>query len=192
MEIKKPVSNHPLPPHAKQVFKGVMFDVYQWEQPMFDGTTATFEKLTRPDTVMIIPVTEDGQIMVLEETQPGTKPFISLPGGRLEPQEDPLTAAKRELLEETGYEAQEYVLWDAVQPVVKIEWAIYTFIAKGCKKVTEPKLDSGEKNVLKSVSFDEFIEMVLDEKFRDLGIVKKILQAKVYPQKMTELKELLK
>ena len=47
-----------MPEHAKKVFSGVMFDVYQWEQEMYDGSTATFEKLTRPDTAQVIPVTK--------------------------------------------------------------------------------------------------------------------------------------
>lgn len=59
------------------MFKGVIFDVYQWEQEMFDGTTQTFEKLKRPDTIMVIPVTEDGKIILTEQEQPGKKPFIS-------------------------------------------------------------------------------------------------------------------
>ena len=48
-------------------------------------------------------------------------------------------------MEETGYEAQEYVLWKSLQPVSKIEWAVYVFVARGLKKVSDLHLDAGEK-----------------------------------------------
>ena len=56
--------NQKFPPQAKRVFKGMIFDVYQWEQEMYDGSTHTFEKIIRPDTVLVIPVTEDGKIII--------------------------------------------------------------------------------------------------------------------------------
>ena len=44
----------PIPKDARCVFKGVIFEVWQWEQKMFDGSMATFERIKRPDTVVII------------------------------------------------------------------------------------------------------------------------------------------
>src|SRR5262249_7028087 len=105
MNIERPQPKQPLPPDAKCVFKGILFDVYQWEQKMFDGTTATFEKLKRHDTVLVIPVTTGKKIIMLEQEQPARPPFISFPGGRLEESENPLQAVHRELMEETGYAA---------------------------------------------------------------------------------------
>ena len=55
MEINRPQSKQPIPANAKKVFHGVIFDVYQWEQEMFDGTKEIFEKLKRPDTVVVFP-----------------------------------------------------------------------------------------------------------------------------------------
>jgi len=104
MEIKRPPNKQPIPEYAKCVFNGIIFDVYQWQQKQFDGTTATFEKLKRPDTVMLLPVTNDKKIVITEQEQPGKQPFIGSIGGRVDPGEDILTAAKRELLEESGYE----------------------------------------------------------------------------------------
>ncbi len=56
MKIIRPESKQPMPANAKRVFKGVVFDTYQWEQDMYDGTKKTFEKLKRPDTVVVFPV----------------------------------------------------------------------------------------------------------------------------------------
>jgi len=191
MNIERPKSKQPLPENAKLVFKGTMFDTYQWEVIGYDGSKIIFEKLKRPDTVAILPITYDGKIIVALQEQPHKAPFIGTPGGRVDEGEDILEAAKRELLEETGYEAEGWTLFDATQPVSKIEWAIYTFIAKGCKKVTEQNLDGGEKIELKFLTFDEFVNLALnDDKFGDEFRVK-ILEAKLDPEKMKELKSLL-
>ena len=70
MKIKRPVSNQPIPKHAKRVFKGVIFDVYQWKQKMYDGSFKTFEKIKRPDTVIVFPVLDNGKILLTKQSQP--------------------------------------------------------------------------------------------------------------------------
>ncbi|TSC90367.1 MAG: ADP-ribose pyrophosphatase [Microgenomates group bacterium Gr01-1014_5] len=190
MDIQRPLSKQPLPKEAKRVFKGVIFDVYQWQQKMFDGSVQTFEKLKRKDTVIIIPITEEGKIILIEQEQPARNPFIGLAGGRINEGENIETAACRELLEETGYETDELVFWDAIQPVGKIEWSVFTFIAKNCRRVNEPQLDAGEKMRLKFVTFDEFVEIVTDNGFDDLEIVMKVMRAKLNSKKMEDLRKL--
>lgn len=190
MEIQRPKSKQPIPDHARCVFRGVLFDVYQWEQEMFDGSKTIFEKLKRPDTVVILPVLPDGKIILIEEEQPGSDLVIGMPGGRIDEGEEVLEAVKRELLEETGYTADKFILWDAQQVVNKIDWVIYVFIAKGLKKVAEPNLDSGEKIALKSVSFEEFLEIGTSKKFIEKEIVLKLLEAKLDLAKKEELREL--
>jgi ADP-ribose pyrophosphatase len=117
---------------------------------------------------------------------------LGLLGGRVDEGEDILTAAKRELLEESGYEAEEYVLWDSQHPVSKIDWVVYTFIAKGLKKVSEPNLDAGEKMKPLIVNFDELIEMSVNKNFSEREVVINFLEAKYEPEKYKELKELFK
>lgn len=180
-----------MPPEAKLVFKGVIFDVYQWEQEMFDGTKATFEKLKRADTTVVIPVTAEGKMILTLQEQPGKAPFLGCAGGRLEPGEDPLESARRELLEETGYEAGEMVLWHALQPISKLDWVIYTFIAKDCRKVAEQKLDAGEKIELKFLDFEEFVRIsTADGSFTEIETLTELLRAKADPAKMADLKKL--
>ncbi len=192
MKIERPRSNQPIPDDAKLVFKGKIFDVYQWEQEMFDGSKEIFEKLKRPDTVVIFPVLPDGRILLIEQEQPGKGSFTDIPGGRVDAGEGILDAAKRELLEESGYEAEEYVLWNSRHPTSKIDWVVYVFIAKRLKKVSDMHLDAGERIKLKPVAFDEFIEIATKEgKIADIqDVLLQLMEAKLDPKKMEELRKL--
>ena len=164
MQIKRPESKQPIPSHAKKVFKRNMFDIYQWEQELYDGKTTTFEKIRRVDTAVVIPITPDGKIILAEQEQPGTAPFIGSLGGRIDEGETPLQAAQRELMEESGYQATELTLWFAIQPIEKIDWVVYVFLAKGVEKVAEPNLDAGEKVKLLFVTFEEFLKITAQKK----------------------------
>lgn len=191
MKTERPKSKQPMPPDAKLVFKGKIFDVYQWEQTLFDGTKTTFEKLKRADTVVVILVTAEGKIVLTMQEQPGKTPFLGCAGGRAEAGEDPLAAARRELLEETGYESDDVVLWHALQPTSKLDWAIYTFIARGCRKTAEQNPDAGEKIELKLVDFDEFMQAATeDDSFMETETTIELLRAKNDPRKMAEIKKL--
>lgn len=180
-----------IPEHAKKVFEGKIFDVYQWEQVLFDDSKAIFESLKRSETVTVIPVTEDGKIMLIEEEQPQIPLHLKNVAGKVDPGEKPEETARRELLEETGYACKELRLWYLENPVYKIDWTVYTYVAKGCKKVGDQNLEGGERIKPILYSFEEFIDKVLEEDFPNLALKVKVLEAKVDPQKMEELKSLL-
>jgi len=153
-----------LPRKSKKAFSGEIFDVYQWPQKLYDGSTATFEKLKRPDTALIIPVLKD-KVLLIGEDQPGKHYDYTLIGGRRDKSETPLQCAKREFLEETGMMARCWEKLYSYQPLNKIEWTIYYFIARDITKIQAPQLDPGEKIKLKPVSFDQFVKIYL----RDLN-----------------------
>jgi 8-oxo-dGTP pyrophosphatase MutT (NUDIX family) len=190
MEIQRPAPHQPIPPDANKVFSGVIFDVYQWQQEMFDGSTATFERLTRPDTVGVFPVLPDGSILLVREQQPGTGSFLSILGGRVEAEEAADIAAARELKEESGYAASSLMLWDAQQPVNKIDWAVYTFIARGATKVADQSLDPGERIELVQVSLDELIELVAEGACSVKEVASRFIEARYDDQKRQELRHI--
>ena len=153
-----------IPKHAKKVFEGIIFDTYQWEQEMYDGSTATFEALKRPGTVQVIPVVGD-KIVLAQEEQPLAAKRFTYVGGRQEEGEEPIEVAKRELLEETGLESDDFELIRTYEPSGKFEWKIYVFVARDCRKVAEQGLDAGEKIELHEVDFDEFLKIVSSRDF---------------------------
>lgn len=156
-----------VPSSAKRVFKGIIFDVYQWQQERFDGTKATFEMLKRPDTVEVLAV-KDGKIIAIQDEQPGRKAQLMLPGGRHDqPEQSELECAQRELLEETGMTFNTWRLIRAVQPLGKIEHFVYTFLATDFASQREPSPDQGGEIIeLKELSFAEAKRIANEEPTR--------------------------
>ena len=162
-----------VPPHAARVFQGVIYDVYQWDQPLFDGRPARFEMLRRPDTVSAICVTGDG-IVVINDEQPHRGQRLSFPGGRVDTEDaDVMMAAQREVLEETGYTFRQWRLLKVWQPQSKIEWFVYLFVAWDVVTHDEPHLDAGERIALEHRSFTEVKRMVQERTgvFGEVGSV---------------------
>lgn len=170
-----------IPERAELKFHGEIFDVYQWPQEMFDGSKATFEMLSRADTVKIIALVtpeervklesvvsfttlEQDELIITRQRQPRKDWFYDFPGGRNDnPAEDELAAAKREMREETGLEFRNWKLIGVNQPFAKIDWLVYTFVASGLEKVAEQKLDAGEEIEVLAVSFDELLKLADDD-----------------------------
>lgn len=166
-----------IPPNAKKVFDGIIFDVYQWEQEMFDGTTSTFEMLKRPNTIEVIATMGD-KILLSKQSQPNKSDFYSLFGGRAEEGEEPLVTAKRELLEESGLKSDEWELLKTYTPTHKIDWNIYMYVARNCTETSKQKLDAGEKIETIKCTFDEFIKIVESENYWGNDLVLDILRMK--------------
>lgn len=179
-----------IPKNAKKVFEGVIFDVYQWEQEMFDGTFETFEMLSRVNTIQIIATAGD-KILLAHQSQPTKEDFYSLFGGRAEKGEQPLETAKRELLEESGLRSSDWELLKIYNPMHKIDWEVYLFVARNCKKVAEQKLDTGEKIETIECAFDKFLEIAESDKFWGEEFITDVLRMKQDKKKMEDFKNKL-
>ena len=152
-----------IPQHAKCMFRGVIYDTYQWKQELFDGSHTTFEMLRRPDTVTAICIVDD-ELLVLKDEQPHRGLRINFPGGRANDENEDITlAAQREALEETGYEFNNWRLVKVWQPHTKIEQFIYLFIAWDVASVIAARPDAGELITVERLPFDEVKKLVFDK-----------------------------
>lgn len=163
-----------IPKQAKKVFTGVMFDIYQWPQKMYDNSTATYEMIKRHDTIEVIPVMGE-KIVLIYEQQPTLPAKYGVVGGQKDESETSLACAKRELLEETGLISDDWELIKKFYPYNKIDWIISRYIARNCKKVSVQKLDPGEKIEIKPVTFKKFMNIIVDENFRSKDVTTDIL-----------------
>lgn len=131
-------------------------EVHTVELP--DGTVVDdWPWVITPDFVTIVAVTEDGECLCFRQTKysvDGTS--LAPPGGYLEAGEAPLTAARRELLEETGYEADD---WEHLGsfPVDGNRGAgtAHLYLARGASRVASPQADDLEAQELEKLSRSE-------------------------------------
>lgn len=149
-----------VPDNAKLAFEGMIFNVYQWDQTLFDNSTHTFEMLKRTDTVSVICIVDD-KILVLNDVQPHLGARECFPGGRVDDTDSSIqAAAQREILEETGYSFNNWRLIKVSQPYRKIEWFVYVWLAWDVFRQQEPQADPGEKITMQQLTFQEVKEKV--------------------------------
>lgn len=101
--------------------------IHQWKHSLAltehaitlpNGNTITHTTIEHPGAAVIIPVTDDQRIVVVNQFRPSLgKWMIEIPAGTMEPGEDALTCAKRELEEETGYSADRYLSLGQLTPM---------------------------------------------------------------------------
>jgi 8-oxo-dGTP pyrophosphatase MutT (NUDIX family) len=99
-----------------------------------------------PDWVNIVAITPDHKLVLIRQFRYGTgKKEIEIPGGMVNPGENPLAAGCRELLEETGYAGRSARIIGKVCPNPAIQRnACYTILVEDAKKVAEPAFDEME------------------------------------------------
>lgn len=180
-----------IPDNAKKMFQGEAFEIWQWEQVLFDGTKKTFEVAVRPDCSTVIAVVGD-KIVVQEQEQPHlSSPYFSLPGGNFEDGDDPISCAKRELEEETGLTSDTWEEWFTVPLGFRVLCDNYFFIAKNCAGNEIQKLDGGEKITNKLLSFDEFLDLRNNPAFLNIDLVRHLERAASNSEERNKLKTLL-
>ncbi len=139
-----------------------------------DGMVKRCEQITKNkrngDAVVIIPITDDNKYVMIVEARPNTKNAVAIefPAGMVDEDENPVLAAKRELLEETGYD---------VLDIEEIEWhyqdqgcgkaIIRTYLATGCKRVRKQDLDSEEKIEVIEMTYEEILELIKKNELND-------------------------
>ncbi len=125
--------------------------------------TGRFYVIDTNDWVNIIPITEDGQVVMIEQYRHGSKNVtLEIPGGLVD-DESPEKAALRELLEETGYQGDGITYLGATNPNPAIfNNLCHTFLVKNVKKVSDVNLDDNEdiEVVLKSLA--EIPDLIAD------------------------------
>ncbi len=118
--------------------------------------------LEQPNWVNVIPLTADEQVIMVEQWRHGTRSVhLETPGGLMDEGETPEQSARRELLEETGYEASEVARLGTVHPNPAIQTNLQHYIlAKNCRKVAEPNLDHAEDIQVKMVPLVEVPRLI--------------------------------
>ncbi|MFN0073391.1 MAG: NUDIX hydrolase [Chloroflexota bacterium] len=148
--------------------------LYADEVELPDGrVVAEYFSLDMPDHAIIVAVTPDGQVVVERNYKHGPRQVcLNLPAGYLEPGEDPLNAAKRELLEETGYVADVWTFLGAfAEDGNRGCGRAFIYLAQGAREVSEPASGDLEEMVIGLLSMAELFTAARNGETPVLGVV---------------------
>lgn len=153
---------------SQRVFDGKLLHINIDTVGLPDGSSATREYVVHPGAVMVIPVLDDGRLMVERQYRyPLQQVFIEFPAGKLDAGEDPLECGQRELLEETGYTASDWEYLGVFHPVVSYSTeVIHFYLARGLT-VGKAKLDDGEFLEVLPMSLGTLKAGILDNSITD-------------------------
>ena len=129
------------------------------------------------DAAAVVAVDENNEILLVTQYRyPIGRDMLELPAGLVDEGEEPLDAAKRELMEETGYRADKWKLLASIyaSPGVHNE-KIHIFSASNLKRVSDQKLDTDELLAFDKIPFDEALQMVNAGKITDAKTIIGIL-----------------
>jgi ADP-ribose pyrophosphatase len=146
------------------------FDVVREDVRLPDGTDAEFHHVSEPPSVVVVPFTDDGEVVVIREwRQAVNRVNLGLPAGGLEPDDtDVLAAARRELLEETGHEPDGLDRIATHEPANGLfDSMFHNVVARGCTPTSAQRLDDNESIAVETIGFDELREQAASGQLRD-------------------------
>ena len=153
---------------SELVLEGGMMRVKRDQVRLPSGNQSQREFILHPGAVLIVPLLDNGNLLLERQFRyPLNRVFVELPAGKIDAGEDILLTGQRELLEETGYVAQEWVYLGLQHPCIGYsDEVIYMFIAKGLK-AGEAHCDEDEALELFESSLDDCLQMIATQQITD-------------------------
>lgn len=164
---------------GKEVYHGPLLHVYHDRVILPNGNETGRDYIKHLGAVCVVPVTDDNKVVVERQFRyPADKVFTEIPAGKLDSaEEDRLDAAKRELMEETGYTADEWTwIGDLYSAVAYSNELISMYLARSLHK-GERHLDADEFLNVALVSIEELVKQVMDGEITDAKTQAGILKA---------------
>jgi len=133
-----------------------------------DGKEATREYVIHPGAVMVVAELPDGRLVLERQFRyPVQSVMVEFPAGKLDPGEDSLVCAQRELLEETGYTARQWARAGVLHPVISYSTEFIDIWFARELTAGERQLDAGEFLDVFSASADELLQWCRDGRITD-------------------------
>jgi ADP-ribose pyrophosphatase len=159
------------------------FDVVRDDVRLPDCTETAFHYVSEPPSVVVLPFTVDGEVVVIEEwRQAVDRASYGLPVGGLEAGDaDLLATARRELTEETGYAAGSVERLATYEPANGLFDSVFHYaVAQNCEPTGEQALDHNESIRVDTATFETLRERALSGELRDgrsaLGVLQYALE----------------
>jgi len=154
---------------SEEIYDGKVVHLYKDTVELPNGRTSIREVIRHIGAVAVVPLMDDGKVVVERQFRyPLDSVITEIPAGKLDSKsEDRLDAAKRELQEETGFLAKEWIfLGDYIPTVAYCDEVIGIYLAKGLFK-GERHLDEDEFLNVRYVDLNELVEDVMQGKITD-------------------------
>lgn len=150
------------------VYDGNFIKVRKDHAQLPDGSVSTREYITHPGAVAILAMLDNGNLVMERQFRYAPqREFIELPAGKIDPGEDPLLTAQRELLEETGYVAKEWVHLATAWPCIGYaDERMEYYLARGLT-LQQRQLDEGEFLEVFELSLADTVEWIRQGKIND-------------------------
>lgn len=157
---------------SERVFDGVFLHVNRDTVRLPDGSETYREYILHPGAVMIIPILDDGQVVMERQWRyPLARSFIEFPAGKIDAGEPPLETCRRELREETGYSAERFTFVARINNAISYSNEhIDLYLAEGLT-AGERKLDDGEFLDVLKVPPSQILEWVRDGTITDVKTI---------------------
>ena len=153
---------------SERVFEGSLLKINRDTVRLPDGAQATREYVVHPGAVMVIPVLDDGRLLMERQYRyPLHQVFVEFPAGKLDAGEDPLTCGQRELLEETGYSARDWEYLGVFHPLISYSSEVIHFYLANGLTAGKAKLDEEEFLEILPMSLDELKAGILANQITD-------------------------
>jgi ADP-ribose pyrophosphatase len=153
---------------SKIVYRGRLLQVLEDEVRLPDGKPARREYVRHPGAAMMVPLLDAKTVVLVRQYRyPLGRHFLEIPAGKVDPGEDPLQTARRELKEECGYEAEQWQRLATIHPCIGYSnEAIELFLARNLTHVGHAP-DDGEFLEVVPVALAEALEWIRDGKITD-------------------------
>ena len=154
---------------SEEIFDGVILHVFKDSVQLPNGNPATREVIRHVGAVGVIPVTDDGKVIIERQFRyPLNRVITEIPAGKLDSfTEDRLSAAKRELEEETGYTAKEWIsMGDYFPTPAYCDERITLYLARGLEQ-GKRHLDEDEFLNFEAVPLSDLLQDVMDGRITD-------------------------
>lgn len=172
---------------SELIYDGKIVHLYVDRIETPDGKQATREYIRHQGAVCVVPVTEDGNAIVVDQYRyPFGRVVTEIPAGKIDPGEDPLTAARRELSEETGIGdgTLEFIGEFYSSPAILTE-IIYMYLATGFTR-GEMHPDPGEFVEIREIGLDRLVDEILQGKIKDAKTQAAVLKAAMLLKRRNE------
>lgn len=159
------------------------FEIHTETVILPDGTETTFDYLSEPPAVVVLPFTPAGEVVIIEEWRQAVKRInVGLPAGTMEPEDDSIDqTARRELAEETGYEADRLVLLTAAEPANGLLDVVHHyFVGFDCEPTAERDLDHNESIRVRTTGLEDLRRSLAEDDVLDARTALAVLYYEVY------------